>query len=142
MAPGRRSTLAAGGPTKQMEDPRNVREKGFVRQSLQRLIEFLVENNSFQGCEHSQEQRWRLLPPAVALGLLRCRRHGLLGGRRERWQVVDRVVLVDLACLLEEAESQQHRGVRGSRCSLPSARLEEAEQGVGLVRERDPVLGE
>jgi kinetochore protein NDC80 len=45
MAPGRRSTLAAGGPTKQMEDPRNVREKGFVRQSLQRLIEFLVENN-------------------------------------------------------------------------------------------------
>lgn len=45
MAPGRRSTLAAGGPIKQMDDPRNVREKGFVRQSLQRLIEFLVENN-------------------------------------------------------------------------------------------------
>lgn len=41
----RRSTLAAGGPTKQMDDPRNVRDKGFIRQSLHRLIEFLVENN-------------------------------------------------------------------------------------------------
>jgi SMC interacting uncharacterized protein involved in chromosome segregation len=28
-----------------MEDPRNVRDKNFIRNSLQRLIEYLVENN-------------------------------------------------------------------------------------------------
>ena len=42
---GRRSTLAAGGPTKQIDDPRPVKEKSFIRSGLQRLIEYLVENN-------------------------------------------------------------------------------------------------
>eukprot|EP00960_Hanusia_phi_P064326 765764-Hanusia_phi.AAC.2 len=46
MAPGgRRSTLAAGGPSKQMEDPRNVKDKTFINAAKHRLIEFLVENN-------------------------------------------------------------------------------------------------
>ena len=40
----RRSTLAASGSAK-LEDPRNVKDKSFIRASLQRLIEFLVENN-------------------------------------------------------------------------------------------------
>jgi hypothetical protein len=41
----RRSTLAASGSAKLLEDPRNVKDKTFIRTSLQRLIEFLVENN-------------------------------------------------------------------------------------------------
>lgn len=44
LAPGsRRSTLAPG--SKQMEDPRNVKDKAFIRASQQRVIEFLVANN-------------------------------------------------------------------------------------------------
>ena len=52
--PFRRSTLAAAGSAKQLEDPRNTKDKAFIRTSLQRLIEFLVENNYYRQISQKQ----------------------------------------------------------------------------------------
>jgi kinetochore protein NDC80 len=37
--------LAAAGPTKTIDDPRNIKDKAFIRAAQHRLIEFLVQNN-------------------------------------------------------------------------------------------------
>ena len=42
---GRRSTIVAGGAGKQMDDPRNIKDKLFLQNAKHRLIEFLVENS-------------------------------------------------------------------------------------------------
>jgi kinetochore protein NDC80 len=42
---GRRSTIMPGGGSKQMDDPRNVKDKLFLQNAKHRLIEFLVENS-------------------------------------------------------------------------------------------------
>jgi len=42
---GRRSTIVSGGTGKQMDDPRNVKDKLFLQNAKHRLIEFLVENS-------------------------------------------------------------------------------------------------
>ena len=41
---GRRSTILGGGVGKQMDDPRNIKDKLFLQNAKHRLIEFLVEN--------------------------------------------------------------------------------------------------
>ncbi len=42
---GRRSTIVSGSTGKQMDDPRNVKDKLFLQNAKHRLIEFLVENS-------------------------------------------------------------------------------------------------